>query len=293
MARYRKIDIHTWGDENFKSLSPIPPCGQGLWFFLLTGPFTGPIPGLFNAGRAAMAEALGWSLEAFDIAFQEVFTKGMVKADWKARLVWLPNAIKYNNPESPNVITSWGKELDTLPECRLLHEALNTIRETICKMDGGFIVAFDKAFGKALLKTMPNQEQEQEQEQYKDNTPPQAATLKPFEVTVPEKTDPLYNEIKTAFEKVNGNFTNYGKEGKAIKLIIKMANGDKNAIHVMIRTFFTLRQRNDKYWSSMPFIPSRLAASGVWDGVKEEAKKILAATDTSWIDAMVKEEVAV
>lgn len=125
------------------------------------------------------------------------------------------------------------------------------------------------------------------------NIAPQAATLKPFEVTVPEKTDPLYNEIRTAFEKVNGNFTNYGKEGKAIKLIIKMTKGDRNAIHVMIRTFFTLRKRNDKYWSSMPFTPSRLAASGVWDGVKEEAKKTLAATDTSWIDAMVKEEVAV
>ena len=132
-----------------------------------------------------------------------------------------------------------------------------------------------------------------EKEIKRDNIAPQAATLKHFEVTVPEKTDPLYNEIKTAFEKVNGNFTNYGKEGKAIKLIIKMTKGDRNAIHVMIRTFFTLRQRNDKYWSSMPFTPSRLAASGVWDSVKEEAKKTLAATDTSWIDAMVKEEVAV
>jgi len=122
---------------------------------------------------------------------------------------------------------------------------------------------------------------------------PQAATPKPFEVTVPEKANPLFTEIRTAFEKVNGNFTNYGKEGKAIKLIIKMTKGDQNAIRVMIRTFFILRQRNDKYWSSMPFTPSRLAASGVWDGVKEEAKKTLAAADTSWIDAMVKEEVAV
>ncbi len=172
MARYRKIDLHIWGDENFKALSPIPPCGQGLWFFLLTGPFTGPIPGLFCAGRAAMAEALGWPLKAFDKAFQEASKKGMVKADWEARLVWLPNAIKYNLPESPNVITSWEKELDLLPECQLLHDAISTIRETIYGMGDGFIKAFDKAFGKALPKpngkTMPNQEQEQEQEQDKE-----------------------------------------------------------------------------------------------------------------------------
>ena len=125
------------------------------------------------------------------------------------------------------------------------------------------------------------------------NIAPQAATPKPFEVTVPEKSDPLFTEIRTAFEKVNGNFTNYGKEGKAIKLIIKMTKGDQNAIRVMIRTFFTLRQRNDKYWSVMPFTPSRLAASGVWDGVKEEAKKTIKASDTSWIDAMEKEEAMV
>ena len=177
MARYRKIDTHTWGDEKFKALSPMLPSGQALWFFLLTGPFTGPIPGLYVAGKAAMAEALGWSNEAFDKAFQEVLSKGMVKADWKARLIWLPNAIKYNNPESPNVITSWAKELDILPECSLFYEAIISIRETICAINGGFIIAFDKAFGKAIAKAsskaMPNQEQEQEQEQERE---PQAAT---------------------------------------------------------------------------------------------------------------------
>lgn len=125
------------------------------------------------------------------------------------------------------------------------------------------------------------------------NITPQAATPKPFEVSVIPKPDPLYNIIKSAMEKVNGDFTNYAKEGTAIKRIIKMTKGDQNAIRVMIRTFFTLRQRNDKYWSSMPFTPSRLAASGVWDGVKEEAKKTLAAADTSWIDAMEKEEACV
>lgn len=172
MSRYRKIDVRIWADENFKALSPIPPCGQGLWFFLLTGPFTGPIPGLFRAGRAAMAEELKWPQKAFDKAFQEAFQKGMVKADFEAPLVWLPKALKYNKPESPNVITSWLTEYDTLPECELLHEAIISIRESICEMDIAYIKAFDKAFGKAIVKAsrkaMPNQEQEQEQEEEKE-----------------------------------------------------------------------------------------------------------------------------
>ncbi len=34
--RYRKIEVKTWSDTKFRSLSPIKPCGQGLWFYLLT-----------------------------------------------------------------------------------------------------------------------------------------------------------------------------------------------------------------------------------------------------------------
>jgi hypothetical protein len=40
MSRYRKIEVRTWSDEKFRELSAIPPSGQGLWFFLLTGPHT-------------------------------------------------------------------------------------------------------------------------------------------------------------------------------------------------------------------------------------------------------------
>jgi hypothetical protein len=179
MSRYRKIEVRTWSDEKFRVLSPVQPSGQGLWFFLLTGPHTGPIPGLFRAGRAAMAEELGWPLEAFDEAFREVFQQGMAKADFTARLMWLPNAIKHNKPESPNVVKSWAPEFDLLPECPLKLEALEAIKTFVCALGPGFSSAFAGAFeshgkpsgkasgkpsGKPSGKTMPNQEQEQEQE---------------------------------------------------------------------------------------------------------------------------------
>ncbi len=167
-GRYRKVEVRTWGDEKFRNLSPIPPCGQGLWLFLITGPHTGPIPGLFRAGRAAMAEELDWDIEAFDEAFREVFLEGMVKADFKARVVWVPNAIKHNKPESPNVVKSWAAEFDLIPECDLKREALEALRASIHALGEAFGKAFDetfgKAFGKPSIKAMPNQEQEQEQE---------------------------------------------------------------------------------------------------------------------------------
>lgn len=183
MSRYRKIEVRTWSDEKFRALSAIPPSGQGLWFFLLTGPHTTAIPGLFRAGRAAMAEELGWEIEAFDEAFTEVFTQGMAKADFKARLVWLPKALQHNKPESPNVVRSWRAELDLLPECDLKREAIASIRESLADIGNGYLQAFDELFspvkvgspeggskasgkpsGKPSAKTTPNQEQEQEQD---------------------------------------------------------------------------------------------------------------------------------
>ena len=209
MSRYRKIEVRTWSDERFRCLSSMPPSGQGLWFFLLTGPHTGPIPGLFRAGRAAMAEELGWELEAFDEAFQEVSQNGMAKADFKARLVWLPNALKHNKPESPNVVRSWRVELDLLPECDLKRQAIAFIRETLKTIGPAYVSAFDEAFSgdskkpsakaslKASVKAMANQEQEQEQEQKKaaarEEHPPSPPEPPPEPETPPAAAaDPIH-----------------------------------------------------------------------------------------------------
>lgn len=168
MSRYRKLEVRTWSDAKFMQLSPMPPSGQGLWLYLLSGPHTGPIPGLFRTGRAAMAEELNWDIKAFDKAFGEVLAQGMVKADFESKLVWIPNAIKHNKPESPNVVRNWGKEFDLLPECQLKTEALIELKSFIDALGEGYKKAFKEAFAeylaKPLPKTMPNQEQEQEQE---------------------------------------------------------------------------------------------------------------------------------
>lgn len=181
MSIYRKVEVRLWGDEKFRCLSPIPPCAQGLWIFMITGPHTSSIPGLFRAGRASMAEELGWEVEDFDEAFQEVFDKGMAKADFKARLMWIPNAIKHNKPASPNVVTSWGREFDLLPECDLKLEAYEHLKASIHALGEAYGKAFDKAFRKpsekALPKTCPNQKQKQKQKQEQEPPyPPQGGS---------------------------------------------------------------------------------------------------------------------
>src|SRR5690606_1181386 len=218
-SRYRKVEVRTWGDEKFRALSPMPPSGQGLWLFLITGPHTGPIPGLFRAGRAAMAEELGWEQEAFDKAFREVFQQGMAKADFKARVVWVPNAFKHNRPESPNVVRGWAAEFDLIPECDLKWEALEALRASVYAVGEAFAKAFDEAFGKASAKpspkTSPNQEQEQEQEQEKaippdgggevgKPTPPPADLAKRQQERLREVTEDARQAFNATLGKPNG-----------------------------------------------------------------------------------------
>ncbi len=148
-TRYRRLEVRTWADDKFRRLTPMLPSGQSLWLFLLAGPHTSPIPGLFRAGRAGMAEELGWEQEAFDKAFAEVHALGMAVADFSARLVWLPKAITHNRPESPNVVRSWRVELALLPECELRTRALAALREFLESMGKPFAQAFDEAMGVA------------------------------------------------------------------------------------------------------------------------------------------------
>ena len=200
MGRYRKIDVKMYGDEKFCALTAAPPNAQTLWVYLLTGPHTTNLPGLCVSGEAAMSEALGWPLEAFREAFREASLKGMVRADWKARVLWLPNAVKYNRPESPNVIIGWRKSWDEIPECELKQIALSSIRDEVCRMSRKFVEAFRKAFPEAFHKAFregsPNQEQEQEQEQ-ELNTPPHAGARVE---EVPDETEAIRTSALEAFD---------------------------------------------------------------------------------------------
>jgi len=122
-------------------------------------------------------------------------------------------------------------------------------------------------------------------------TPPAAQAPKAKkDIAIP---DPLYNKIKAAFEKVSGDFTNYAKEGAAIKRIIKLTEGDEVAIEGMVKTFYSLTRSTNKFWSEQPFTPSVLSSGSIWDRVKLAAQKKNQATDTSWIQEFEEQDKAV
>lgn len=145
---YRKLSVRMYGDAKFARLSPIAASGQSLFIYILTGPHTGPIPGVFVMGRAAMAEALSWDVADFDAALNEVTTAGMVEFDPRARLWFIPNAMKHNQPHNPNVVLSWRSAWPLLPECEL--------RIRIERRFQASLTALSPAFGEAFSKVCAN-----------------------------------------------------------------------------------------------------------------------------------------
>jgi hypothetical protein len=155
---YRKVDTRMYADNKFRQLSKPQPNGQSLWTWLLTGPATCIVPGvIYNVGPRGMSELLKWDEKGFREAFQEVLALGMAEVDFDAPLIFIPKAIKYNPPQSPNVVTAWSGAWEQIPECVLK----NKIRQVLGTFMEGLSEAFREAFDKACPKPMPNQEQEQ------------------------------------------------------------------------------------------------------------------------------------
>lgn len=166
MARHRKVSVVIWTDIKFVSLSDD---AKLLFLYLLTHPHQTSL-GAMQATMGGLADERGWLPERLSKAFAEVTRKGMANYDPRARCLWLPNFLKYNGPESPNVVKAWFGALDLIPECSLKSSAIQRAKAILEDYDETFREAFDKAFAKAFPKGLritdevpsPNPEQEQE-----------------------------------------------------------------------------------------------------------------------------------
>jgi len=155
MARYRKIDPRIWCDAKFRSMSP---AGQYVFLYLLTHPALTMI-GAMRATVEGLAAELGWPLakgfpkgfpKGFQEAFQEGYSKGMVWHSTEDAFLALPGFLKYNLPESPNVVRSWQAAVDLLPECHLRTQYFQRVKAFTEALPKAFQEALPKAFQEAL-----------------------------------------------------------------------------------------------------------------------------------------------
>lgn len=188
--RYSSVARSIWNHPKFRGLPGPKPNPQTLLFRLLIAPEATSIPGLFQAFRGGLCDALGWKPSDFEKCFAQLSNDGWVEADWKSGLVWVPGAIEQdgNQPANPNVVRSWRGPITELPDCDLKEKALKEIATWVEQKGEAWAKAISEALGKRrpnpspnpsgkslpkpLVKALPTpspiQEQEQEQEQEQD-----------------------------------------------------------------------------------------------------------------------------
>lgn len=145
MARYSKIESSILNDGKFNRLSDD---AQLVFFRLLVHPHLTSL-GAMRATVAGLASEIRWPLERLREALGEVFREGMVELDEDAHFLWLPNFLKHNQPESPNVVRSWVKALDYLPECGLRTRMMQHAQAFVFKLSPTFQEALPEVFLKA------------------------------------------------------------------------------------------------------------------------------------------------
>lgn len=158
---YRKIDTRIWNDEKFCTFSDK---GKLVFLMLLTHPNMTSL-GAMRMSPSGMAEEIGWDRRVFLRIFNELLASGVAMYDAKMCIVYLPNFLKYNRPESPNVVKSWAKSSTLLPESLLKDLAIAKAKDFLEGLSEGFRQAFAEEFAKAYLKPFGIQEQEQEQKE--------------------------------------------------------------------------------------------------------------------------------
>ena len=168
MSRYRQIHCLIWNDDKFPFLSPM---AKLVFIHLLTTPYGTPF-GLFKCSLNALIDESRIPEKGYREGFKEVLSKGMAYYNENHLLIYIPNFVKHNPPANPNVVKSWRKIFNELPNCNLKNDFLLAFTEYCEGLAKGFHKPFGEPCSNGMPNGMPNQEQEQEQEQEKDKGRP-------------------------------------------------------------------------------------------------------------------------
>jgi hypothetical protein len=141
-GRYRHVLVRTWLDPAFTALSPSQ---KVVALYLLTGPPTNNV-GLYRLSLSDASEDFKTPRDTF----RRQFTTVLKALDWRyddeTRLLWIPEWLTINAPQSPNVVKGWGTTMGELPDCPLKAEALLALQRFIHQKGPAFQEAFAKAF---------------------------------------------------------------------------------------------------------------------------------------------------
>jgi len=138
-GRWRRIYSNEWHAAAFHGLTDAE---RVVYFYCRTGPQSTSV-GIYRISSAVAVEDIG-NLTAveFDHRFSTVCEAFGWRFDSATRVLWIPNWISENPPQSPNVCLSWRRLLGNLPDCDLKFEAAHVIFRSLKDLPKGFAEKF-------------------------------------------------------------------------------------------------------------------------------------------------------
>lgn len=125
---YRKIDPRLWDDERFVELSCVEKL---LWLYLLTGPHTTSLPGLWIVGIGELVDGLRLPAKSLQAGLEKLEAMGRLVLNPRSRLIRIPNAPRYNRPENARVLKAWFKLWSDIPDCQQKYDHLDSLRAAV------------------------------------------------------------------------------------------------------------------------------------------------------------------
>ena len=141
MAR-RVIDCLIWNDDKFPYVSD--DC-QLVFFHVMTTPLSSPF-GLYKASLEMLASEKRWPVKRYAKGYREGYAKGFLKYDEKAQVLLIPNFVKYNLPDNPKVLQSWGKIYQEIPDSPLKTEFYHILKGYLERYRKGYLIQYDILF---------------------------------------------------------------------------------------------------------------------------------------------------
>jgi hypothetical protein len=114
-----------------------------VWLYCKAGPQSTSV-GIYRFSTALAVEDLGnLTAEEFDARLLVVCDCYRWQLDAVTRVLWIPDWLEKNPPQSPNVVTSWIKLLSNVPDCALKIDAVAAIGEYLKGMKPSFLEPFN------------------------------------------------------------------------------------------------------------------------------------------------------
>lgn len=110
---YRIVVPGFWDDDK---LANAAPATRLLALFLITGRPATVLPGLVNLGIGGLSEAVRMTRKQTAAALADLVKIGFAEVDEVARLIRIPNALKYQASANPNVWRGWFRRLCAFPD---------------------------------------------------------------------------------------------------------------------------------------------------------------------------------